>query len=91
MARESVIPEQTVREDIRAVEEYPGMLVRVMTGLVDGDGVFLVPQQFSTYEIKDADLAELMSESPSWAPGKPADTYRNEDLWVFIDRIRNRK
>lgn len=91
MARQSSIPAQIVHEDIRAVEEYPGTLVRVMTGIVDDSGVFLVPQQFSTYEIKDDDLAELMSESPAWAPGKPADTYRNEDLWVFIDRIRGRK
>ena len=88
MARTVVVPAQSVLEDIRSVEEYIGDSVRVLVGVVSSEGVFLVPQQFSIFEVKGADYAELVSASPSWAPGKPAGTFRNEDLWVFIDRQR---
>lgn len=36
------------------------------------------------------DYKELMSANPSWAPNKPAGTFRKEDLWHFIDLIRSR-
>ena len=73
----------------RTIEEITGLLVRVSVGVVDAAGEFLVPQTFASYEITGANFAELMSASPSWAIGKPAGTYRNEDLWIFIDRIRS--
>lgn len=88
MARQSTIPAQIVLEEIRSIEEYTGSLVRVLVGTVDADGEFIIPQNFQSYEISGEDLKELMSESPEWAEGKPAGTYRNEDLWVFIDRAR---
>ena len=88
MAREYTAPAQVFTEEFRTIEEITGLLVRVMVGSVDKDGRFVVPQQFSVYEIKDEDFAELMSASPSWAANKPANTYRNEDLWIFVDRIR---
>lgn len=89
MPRQSTIPAQQVTEDIRSVEEITGLFVRVMVGTIDSQtGDFTVPQQFVTYEIKGDDFAELMSANPEWAPSKPAGTYRNDDLWVFIDRIR---
>lgn len=31
----------------------------------------------------------LMSENPSFAPGKPENEYREADLWYIIDLIRN--
>lgn len=37
------------------------------------------------------DYTELMSANPSWAPNKPAGTFRQEDLWHFIDLIRSRQ
>ena len=88
MVRETIIPAQTVREDIRSIEEYTGEMVRVLVGEVTPEGAFVVPQQFEIYEIKDADFDELMSAGPAWALNKPAGTYRNEDLWIFIDRQR---
>lgn len=36
------------------------------------------------------DYTELMIANPSWAPNKPAGTFRKEDLWHFIDLIRSR-
>ncbi len=89
MARESTLPAQSVLEDIRSIEEYTGQMVRVLVGTVLPNGSFVVPQSFSIYEIKDDDFTELMSANPIWAPSKPAGTYRNEDLWVFIDRQRS--
>ena len=88
MARESVIPAQTVREELRTIEEITGLMVRVSVGVVDAEGAFIVPQTFTSYEIKDDAFAELMSAGPAWALNKPAGTYRNEDLWIFIDRKR---
>lgn len=89
MPRETTIPAQIVREDIRSVEEYPNEFIRVMVGIVDAGGAFIVPQEFSIYEITNENFAELMSADPEWAPGKPAGTFRNDDLWIFIDRLRN--
>ncbi len=89
MAREYVIPTKTVMEAISAIEEYiTANLVRVSIGVVDAEGAFVVPQTFSQYEINGADFTELMSAGPAWALNKPAGTYRNDDLWIFIDRQR---
>jgi hypothetical protein len=33
----------------------------------------------------------LMSESPAFAPGKPANNYRDNDLWYVIDLVRDTK
>jgi hypothetical protein len=88
MAREVNIPAAIVLEDIRMLQEVTDGYISVMVGRISSTGEFIVPQQYETYEIKDDDFAELMSANPPWAPGKPAGTYRNEDLWIFIDRKR---
>lgn len=80
-----------IQEDIRAIEEYPGEFIRVSVGSKNSKGEWEVPQQFLTYVIKDSDYTELMSANPEWAQGKPSGTYRNEDLWVFIDKQRSLK
>lgn len=36
------------------------------------------------------DYTELMSANPSWAPTKPANVFRKDDLWHIIDIIRAR-
>lgn len=91
MPRQSTIPEQTVFEDIRSIDEVVGSHVRAMVGRVDSAGEFIVPQQYEVFEITGDNFAELMSANPTWAPGKPAGTYRNEDLWIFIDRLRGQQ
>lgn len=78
-------------EGIRLLEESPGDFVRVMIGKLCQDGRYEIPQQFEQFLIEKGDYEELISASPSWAPGKPAGVYRNEDLWPLIDRIRGRK
>jgi len=88
MARTSTIPQTVVSEDISLIFEHPGQAVRVDVGVLDANGEFVVPQTYKSYMIKDADFEELMSAGPAWALNKPAGTYRNEDLWIFIDRQR---
>jgi len=65
-----------------------GILVNGFIGLTDADGVYIVPQMFKTYEIRDEMYDELNSSNPSWNPTKPEGTYFNDDLWHFIDLIR---
>lgn len=88
MPRQIEIPAQFVYEDIRSIEEVPGISVNVMVGKTDSTGDFIVPQQFSLYMIDGANYVELNGPPTSWAPDKPDGTYRNEDLWHFIDILR---
>jgi hypothetical protein len=89
MPREVTIPAETVYEDIQSLQEFPDdQLVRVIVGVTDANGTFLVPQQFKTYDILGQMYVELNSANPSWDPAKPAGTYFNEDLWHFIDLLR---
>jgi hypothetical protein len=94
MPRSIAVPAQTVREEVRAIEEVPSSfnapgVIRVQIGRVDERGQFIVPQTFETYEIRGKQFDALIGPaSPDWAPGKPEGTYRNEDLWYQVDRIR---
>lgn len=90
MPREVIIPAETVYEDIQSLNEFPEQqVVRVVVGVTDAEGVFIVPQQFKTYEIYGDNYVELNSANPSWDPEKPAGTYFNQDLWHFIDILRS--
>lgn len=89
MPRQVNIPAETVYEDIQSLNEFPEhKIVRVIVGVTDAEGVFVVPQQFQTYEISGDMYAELNSANPSWNPVKPEGTYYNQDLWHFIDILR---
>ena len=94
MPRIIEVPAQTIRQEIRALEEIPSStgapgFVRVQVGRVDETGAFIVPQQFETYEVRGRMYEALVGEPAEWAPDKPAGTFRTEDLWYFIDRIRD--
>lgn len=41
------------------------------------------------YCIKDDYYTLLMSEHPNFAPNKPRNEYREDDIWYIIDLIRN--
>lgn len=51
----------------------------------------LDPQTGQVIRPAIADYDDLMSANPSWAPNKPAGTFRQDDLWRFIDLIRSRE
>jgi hypothetical protein len=88
MPREINIPAQTIYEEIQSLQEFPEeQLVTVIVGITDAEGVFVVPQQFKTYQIMGDMYTELNSANPSWDTAKPAGTYFNDDLWHFIDLL----
>lgn len=90
MARQITIPTQSYVEEIIVVEESPGNYVRVVVGVLKANSTSLnndIPTK--EYRIIDEDLAELVGDPTSWAPDKPIGTYRNEDLWHYIDLQRN--
>jgi hypothetical protein len=88
MPRQITIPAETIYEEIQSLQEFPDeQLVTVIVGVTDAEGVFIVPQQFKTYQITGDMYTELNSANPSWDPAKPAGTYFNEDLWHFIDLL----
>ena len=88
MPRQVDIPAQVVYEDFRTIEEIPNVLVNVMVGKTDDTGEFIVPQQYQNFIIDGANYIELNGPPTSWAPDKPDGTYRNQDLWHFIDLLR---
>ena len=87
MPREINIPAETIFQDIRTIEEVPNISVRVLVGQTDADGEFIVPQQYTSYLIDGENYIELNGPPTSWSPDKPTGTYRNQDLWHFIDLL----
>lgn len=89
MPRELTVPTQTIKEEIAMVEEAVGVYVRVMVGVLNSENKFdlLIPAK--EYRITGNDLEELVGGPTNWAPDKPTGTYRNEDLWHYIDLQRN--
>jgi len=89
MPRQIDIPAQVVYEDLRTIEEVPGVLVNVLVGKTDSTGEFIVPQQFQIFVIDGENYTELNGPPTTWAPDKPTGTYRNQDLWHFIDILKS--
>lgn len=48
-------------------------------GIIDGENIIKPAKLYYT---------DLMSANPTWAPNKPANTFRKEDLWHFVDLLR---
>jgi hypothetical protein len=88
MNRTITIPSTTVTEAINDIQEIPGVLVRFLVGKVDADGNFITGQNFETFVVGDVDYTELNGPPTSWATDKPTGTYRNDDLWHYVDKQR---
>jgi hypothetical protein len=89
MPRDVTIPAETFVEEIQSLEEYPNAKhIRVTVGKLGLNNEFVVPQQFSLYKIQGEMYTELNGPPTSWAPDKPDGTFRNQDLWHFIDLLR---
>jgi hypothetical protein len=86
--RTVVIPETTVTEDINLIEETPGIQVRFLVGQKESNGNWVVPQQFETFIVSGEQYDELNGPPLPWCPDKPVGTYRNEDLWHYVDMAR---
>lgn len=91
MARNVVIPQQSYTEEFMVIEELPGNRVRAVVGVLRDDGLSFNVEQHRPreYIIEGDDLTELNGPPAAWAPDKPEGTYRNQDLWYFIDKQRN--
>lgn len=91
MPREITIPTKVVHEEIANIEENTGSrYIRVRVAMIDeATGKFDVSMGVWEYEIVSEDYDELTGPPTSWAPDKPTGTYRNDDLWHFIDKQRN--
>jgi hypothetical protein len=89
MSRDVTIPAKTYTEDIVVVEEAVGQYVRIVVGILNEDGVtFNTNLGIQEYKVVGDDLAELNGPPTTWSPDKPTGTYRNEDLWHYIDKAR---
>lgn len=75
----------TKEEILRINENKINANIEVEVALkTDNDEVL----QVMTYYIVNDKYELLMSESPEFAEGKPANEYREIDLWYIIDLIR---
>ena len=88
MNRTVTIPSITVTEAINDIQEIPGISVRFLVGKVDSDGNWIMGQNFETFVVNDADYIELNGPPIDWATDKPTGTYRNDDLWHYVDKQR---
>jgi hypothetical protein len=86
--RTVVIPEQTVLEDIGVIDESPGSQVRFTVGKKEANGNWIVPQEFQIFVVAGEQYVELNGPPLDWCPDKPVGTYRNEDLWHYVDMAR---
>lgn len=61
--------------------------VSVGTGIIqDNEFKFLQPQTYETYEISGETYEQLIAADEK--TGKPYGTFRKDDLWGYIDQIR---
>lgn len=89
MSRTITIPSMTVTEAINDIQEVPNLMVRFLVGIVDGNGNFVLGQTFQTFVVSGEQYIELNGPPLSWCPDKPTGTYRNDDLWHYVDLQRN--
>jgi hypothetical protein len=86
--RTTTIPATTITEDINLIEEAAGVQVRFVVGQKDTNGNWIMNLQYEQFIIKGADYEELNGPPTTWAPDKPTGTYRNSDLWHYVDLQR---
>ena len=88
MSRTVNIPSSTITEAIGLINETPNVCVSFLVGQVDEHGQFLIGQQFENFVVQGDDYTELNGPPTSWAPDKTNGTYRNDDLWHYVDLQR---
>lgn len=86
-AREESLRVQSI---ISLSVSYINRTVTVIHALGDMVGGEFVPE-VGTEIHESIDFDQLMSEGPDWAPGKPAGSFRKEDVLEALDRTKARK
>jgi len=89
MSRTINIPASSVTEGINDIQEIPGNSVRFLVGILDNQGNFVIGQNFQIFVVSGDDYTELNGPPTTWAPDKPTGTYRNDDLWHYVDKQRS--
>ena len=87
------LPARTITVQIASFNHQKGqsVLVILSKGSVGEAGNF-IPAPMTGFDpamtqVIDGDnYTDLMSDRPSWAPNKPAGTFREDDLWQFIGK-----
>jgi hypothetical protein len=87
--RTTIIPTSTVIEDIGMINETPGVSVQFTVGKKESNGNWIIGQNFEQFLLIGDQYTELNGPPLSWCPDKPTGTYRNEDLWHYVDLQRN--
>lgn len=76
---------QASTEEIETLEENKTeQSIRVGLVYKDREGEIIYRQ---AYIISEGFYTLIMSESPDFAPGKPANEYREVDIWHIIDML----
>ena len=87
--RSKVIPavlERTVTEVIITVtHDLFNQQISVTTGYLDQDRIEKGTTRIAI--IRGTEYTEFMSANPSWAPDKPADRFRSEDIFSYFDHV----
>lgn len=65
-------------------DNYVNRTVDVTVGYYNSDYKLIATKAFF---INGQLYDKLMSESPDFAPGKPLNEYREQDLWFIIDQL----
>jgi hypothetical protein len=90
MSRTVNIPSTTITEAIGLINETPSVCVSFLVGKIDEKGQFLLGQQFENFVVSGDDYVELNGPPTTWASDKPNGTYRNDDLWHYVDLQRSK-
>ena len=84
---ENCITDIAIAEELVVIsEDKPNQTVFVQVSYKNSAGDELSREN---YTITGSSYALLMAENPDFAPGKPANEYREADLWYVIDLMRN--
>ncbi|CDN41180.1 hypothetical protein [Paenibacillus sp. P22] len=81
----SIVQKTVISEDVQSIYEHQTeRFVNVTTALRDTEGAIVSTR---VHAITGVFYDLLMSQSPDFAPGKPANEYREADIWHVIDLI----
>lgn len=86
---------RTVTQYIFRIVEVPGQQVEALVGngVMDLVNQVLVPEDGTliNWTFRDDEYLGLLEAKPSWAPNKPAGVYRNEDIFAYIDYVKEQR
>ena len=101
--RTTIVPQQTVIEEIQSYDHVIGSFVRVTIGVgkeLDGTFQYNIPQQFDVIMIIDSPevlnpetgdiLRSALTDYSDLSNQYPNGSWSTKDLWPYIDRIRDR-